>query len=219
MVAAAACIAGLDLAAVRRLPQTHGRECRLVLQRRQAVELAGVSLLQLLRLAGAAPVEVGTASGCETEELSAHLAEGAAAGLFLAEGVAPGELPAFVWACREARVPALVLADPTAGPLAALDAGADLVLVDVARTYGGPALGLIVGREPLVRACALQERGLGALFPVGAEELAATVAAVEAAAVELAGGLAVPAHEHRPIAPPTAALSKVAGGIGEDVRP
>lgn len=218
IVAAAACIAGLDLAAVRRLPQAHGLERRLVLQRRHVVEVEGVSLLQLLRLAGAIPVETGAASGCGTDELAAHLAQGAAAGLFVAEGAAPGELPAFVWACREARVPALVLADPTVGPLAALDAGADLVVVDVARTYGGRALGLIVGREPLVRACALQERGLGALFRAGAEELKGTVAAVEAAAVELAGGLAVPAHERRPIAPATAALSKTSGGTGEDVR-
>lgn len=218
-VAAAACIAGLDLAAVRRLPQAHGLERRLVLQRRHVVEVEGISLLQLLRLAGAAPIEVGTASGCRTDELSAHLALGAAAGLFLAEGVAPGELPAFVWACREARVPALVLADPTVGPLAALDAGAELVLVDVARTYGGPALGLIVGREPLVRACALQERGLGALFRASAKELEETVAVVEAAAVELAGGRAVPVPERRSIAPARAALSNVAGGTGEDVRP
>lgn len=218
MVAVGACIAGLDLAAVRRLPQAHGLERRLVLQRRQVVEVDGVSLLQLLQLAGAEPVEVGTASRCGMDELAAYLAAGAAAGLFLAEAGAPGELPAFVWACRSARVPALVLADPTVGPLAALDAGADLVLVDVARTYGGPALGLIVGREPLVRACALQERGLGGLFRVSAEELEGTLAAVEATA-ELAGGRAVPVHEGRPIAAPAGALSRSAGGIDEDARP
>jgi seryl-tRNA(Sec) selenium transferase len=192
VVAAAACIAGSDLAAVQRLPAATGRPHRIVLQRGQAVELGGVPLLQLLRLAGAEPVEVGTARACAPDAFAAALSTGTAAGFCLA-GAEPGlvDMARCVWACRRAGVPSLVLADATAGPLAALDAGADLVVIDVAALYGGPETGVIAGRADLVAACALQERGLAALFRAAPGAVAATLDAVRAAAAP-AGALAMP---------------------------
>jgi seryl-tRNA(Sec) selenium transferase len=192
VVAAAACIAGADLAAVQRLPDAAGRPRRIVLQRGQAIELGGMPLLQLLRLAGAEPVEAGTARACAPDALAAALATGAAAGFCLA-GAEPGlvDMARCAWACRTAGVPSLVLADAVAGPLAALDAGADLVVIDVAALYGGPEAGVIAGRAGLVAACTLQERGVGALFRPAPATVAATLAAVRAAAGP-AGALAVP---------------------------
>jgi D-glucosaminate-6-phosphate ammonia-lyase len=192
VVAVAACIAGTELAAVQRLPDTAGRPRRIVLQRGHAIELGGVPLLQLLRLAGAEPVEVGTVRRCAPDELDAALADGAVAGLCVA-GTEPGlvDTARCVWACRTARLPSLVVADAAAGPLAALDAGADLVVIDVAALYGGPEAGVIAGRAGLVAACTLQERGLGALFRPAPATVAATIAAVSAAAGP-AGALAVP---------------------------
>jgi seryl-tRNA(Sec) selenium transferase len=192
IVAAAACIAGSDLAAVQRLPDAAGRRHRIVLQRGQAVELGAVPLLQLLRLAGAEPVEVGTARACAPDAFAAALSTGTAAGLCLA-GAEPElvDMARCVWACSAAGVPSLVLADATTGPLAALDAGADLVVIDVAALYGGSEAGVIAGRADLVAACTLQERGLGALFRATPRAVAATLEAVRAAA-ELAGALALP---------------------------
>jgi L-seryl-tRNA(Ser) seleniumtransferase len=197
VVAVAGCVTGSDLATALRLPDVDRRERRIVLQLGQAAELGGVRLLQVLRLAGAQPVTVGMARACNEDELAATLAEGASAGLFVADpandatGLVP--LAPFVWACRRAGVPSLVLV-PGGLPLAALDAGADLVVVDVARVYGGPEAGLIAGRADLVAACALQERGLGALFRPAPETVAGSLATVRRASLDLAGGLAVADH-------------------------
>jgi seryl-tRNA(Sec) selenium transferase len=84
----------------------------------------------------------------------------------------------------------VVCADPI-GPLAALDAGADLVLVDPASFAGGPAAGLTLGRSDLVAWCALQRRGLGSLFPSDDATLASIVASIEKIAVDPASGRAV----------------------------
>lgn len=195
VVAAAACVAGHDLAAVRRLPAASGRERRVVLQRAHAGEVEGVPLLQLLALAGAEPVEVGTAWACSPDELSAILARGAAAGLFLAPAAAAEgavDLPRFAWACRAAGVPAVVVCGPGLGPLAALDAGAELALFDPAALCGGPPAGLVAGAAARVAACALQDRGLGALFRVDSGVLEAALLAIEAAARDPADGRALP---------------------------
>jgi D-glucosaminate-6-phosphate ammonia-lyase len=190
-VAVAGCVAGLDLAAVRGLPEVAGRERRVVLPRGQVVELDGVSVLQLLRLGGARPVEVGAVERCAAEELAAVLAGGAAAGLYVDAGHAPVGMAPFVWECRGAGVPALVVGVGAGGPLAALDAGADLLVLDVSRCYGGPPAGLIAGRGDLVAACALQEQGIGALFRPDPGAVAATLEAVRSAAADLAAGYAV----------------------------
>jgi D-glucosaminate-6-phosphate ammonia-lyase len=190
-VAVAGRVAGMDLAAVRGLPEVAGRERRVVLPRGQVVELGGLSVLQLLRLGGAQPVEVGTVERCAAEELAAVLAGGAAAGLYVDGGPAPVGMAPFVWECRGAGVPALVVGVGAGSPLAALDAGADLLVLDVRQCHGGPPTGLIVGRGDLVAACALQEQGIGALFRPDPGAVAATLEAVRAAAADLAAGYAV----------------------------
>lgn len=193
LVAVAAAITGADLAAALRLPDAGGRERRIVVQRGHVVEFGGLSVAQILRIAGALPVEAGTVGRCRGPELAALLAEGAAGGLFIEGAPRPGLLgmAEFVWACRCAGVPSVVV--PANAPLAALDAGADLVVVDVAQAYGGQELGLIVGRADALAACAIQQSGLGALFRASDESLAAVVTAVRTAAADLAAGRAVPA--------------------------
>ena len=197
LVAAAACITTGSLAAVTRLPRAPGRERRIVLQRAQAGAIGAMPLLQLLRLAGARPTEVGTSVACAADELAAMLACGAAAGLCRHDGRPASDLvdlPGFVWACRRAGVPALVLCEGAVSPLAALDAGADLVLLDPAACYGGEAAGLVLGDAERVGWCRLQKRGPGALFDVAPARLEAVLAAVERAAGDLAAGLALADH-------------------------
>ena len=88
-------------------------------------------MLQLLRLGGARPAEIGTVERCAVEELAAALAGGAAAGLYVDGGAAPVGMAPFVWECRRVGVPALVVGAGAGGPLATLDAGADLLVLDV----------------------------------------------------------------------------------------
>ncbi len=71
---------------------------------------------------------------------------------------------------------------PVGGPrwnAAALDAGADLVVLD-GTALGGPPCGITAGAAPLVRACLAQERGVGRALlprPDDADRLAAALAA------------------------------------------
>jgi seryl-tRNA(Sec) selenium transferase len=214
LVAVAGSVAGEELAAVLRLPDAGDRECRVVVQRRHMVQIGGVALAQLLRLVGAVPVEVGTAEGCREDELAAMLGQGAACGLHIEQdGSAdrPGiGMARFIWACRQAGVPSIVALLGSIGPLAALDAGADLVVLDVAHLYGGPALGLAVGRAERIAACDLQARGIGGLFPVAADALAAAIASVRAAPAELA---------HQPPEPYRAAASRAIQAGDRDPSP
>jgi L-seryl-tRNA(Ser) seleniumtransferase len=197
LMAVAGAISGRDLAAVLQLPDAGDRERRAVVRRGHMVEIDGVRLGQLLRLAGAVPIEVGTVDGCPEDELATVLGHGAACGIHIDRSMSSdrpsGDMAAGVWACRQAGVPAIVVLLGSVGPLAALDAGADLVVLDVKRFFGRPALGLILGRTDRIAACELQARGLGGLFGVAVEALAEAVTAVGAAAGDPAGGRAMAA--------------------------
>jgi seryl-tRNA(Sec) selenium transferase len=172
VVAAAACVAGEDPRAVGLLPDPGGRPNRIVLQRGHVLDLGGGSVPQLLRLGGALPAEVGSADRCGPEELDAALSAAAAPGLL--------PLAPFAWRCREAGRPAVVaILDGAASHAAALDAGADLVVLD-GSALGGPPCGIVAGSERLVRACLAQDRGVGRALrarPDDAERLAAALAA------------------------------------------
>ncbi len=157
---------------------------RIVLQRGHVVDIGGGSIPQLLRLAGAAPVEVGAVDLCRVDDLrAALLAPGTAAGLFVLGPAAPAglvDLPGFVWCCGEAGRTALVAIRGGAASPAALDAGADLVVADAAEVFGGPPLGLVAGRAPLVRACLAQRDGLGRVALPRAAEVQALRSALAA---------------------------------------
>ncbi len=112
-LAAASCIAGEDLGAVRALPDPRGRPNRIVLQRGQIVDIGDSSIPQMLRLGGAVAEEIGAVDRCKPGELDAMLAGGVVAGLFVAAPGAPAgliDLPHWVWHCHQASRPALVAA-------------------------------------------------------------------------------------------------------------
>jgi seryl-tRNA(Sec) selenium transferase len=183
VVAAAACVAGQDPRAVRLLPGPGGgRPDRVILQRGHVLDLGGGSVPQLLRLGGASPAEVGSADRCGPEELDAALADAAGALFVASAAAAPGLLPLgpFAWRCREAGRPSIVaILDGAASHAAALDAGADLVVLD-GSALGGPPCGIVAGSERLVRACLAQDRGVGRALrarPDDADRLAAALAA------------------------------------------
>lgn len=190
VVTAAGCIAAPDPAEAT-TPRPAGQENRILVPRRQVVRLGELSILQLLRFVGGSPVEVGTAEGWAVDELAVALRQGAAAGLFVIGDDPPvaeqGDMARFVWTCRKAGMPAVVLIAAKASPLAALDAGADLVLLDPARCHGGSEAGIVAGRTDLVRKVAGQERGIGALFRPAAETTAQVLGALAAAADPVAG--------------------------------
>lgn len=159
---------------------------RVAVPRGHMVRIGDLPVPELLRLTGSMPVGVGDADGFEAGELAAA----APAVLLVADRIAPTELAAALWACRSAGAVAVVAAGATMGPLALLDGGADLVLLDVARHHGGPTTGVVAGGAELVAACGRQR--IGALFRAHPDELAGTLAALKAAAGDPAAGRVMP---------------------------
>jgi seryl-tRNA(Sec) selenium transferase len=157
------------------------------------VRLGGVSLLELIRVADAAAVEVGDADGFAAEELAAA---GAMALLVAARSTA-ADMATALWACRSAGTASVAVASEAMGPLALLDAAADLVVVDVAEHCGGPSTGIVAGCATLVRTCA--DLHVAALFRADAAECAATLEALRSAAGDPAAGSVMPLAPSRDI--------------------
>jgi seryl-tRNA(Sec) selenium transferase len=135
----------------------------VVLQRGHAVDVGG-SPLRLAALAGCMLREVGLADRCGAQELAEGLA-GAAAGLFVVADGPPGllDLPRFLWGCHEKGLPVLVHSREPPPWIQRIDAGADLLSVDLATLLGEPG-GLLAGRADLVARARAERDALPALL-------------------------------------------------------
>lgn len=119
----------------------------VLIQRGHLVDIGG-SPLRLVAMAGCRAVEVGLVDRCDPGEVERAEAD---AGLFVAEAARPGlvDLPAFLWACHRRTRPVVAYLGTSPSWVAPLDAGADLVIVDLARAAGGSGA-VIAGRGGLV---------------------------------------------------------------------
>ncbi len=135
----------------------------VVLQRGQAVDVGG-SPLRLAALAGCAVREIGLADRCAAGELAEALL-GTAAGLFVVADGPPGllDLPHFLWGCHERGRPVLVHTREPPPWIRRIDAGADLLSVDLAPLLGEPG-GLLAGRAELVARARAERDALPALL-------------------------------------------------------
>lgn len=178
-LAAAACLTGLDLARVRALPDRLAGGRGVAVPAGQFVTFGDAPLEQLLRLAGAVPVPVGTVDAGGRHELEAALGPDMVAGLWVVgETTKPRDGPdlaGFVYTCRRAGKRTVVV-DPASGRWTAwLDAGADLVVLDARAGLGGPEGGVLAGRLEAVRACVLNGLGIGAALRASETTLEATI--------------------------------------------
>ncbi len=164
-LAAAACIAGLDVARMARLPDTHGMPCEILMPRthRNAYDHA-------LRAAGAVLVDIGHNDrgtgagirGLENWEIEAAITPATVAFAFAATPENSEDLPAVVAVCRKQRLKVIVDAaaqlPPASNLRAFVAAGADLVVFSGGKAIGGPqASGILAGRRDLVASALLQQ--------------------------------------------------------------
>ncbi|MBL8833688.1 MAG: aminotransferase class V-fold PLP-dependent enzyme [Rhodospirillales bacterium] len=164
-LAAAACIAGLDVARMARLPDTRGLRNEILMPRthRNAYDHA-------LRAAGAVLVDIGHNDrgtgagirGLETWEIEAAITPATVAFAFAANPENAGDLPAVVAVCRKHGLKVIVDAAaqlPPASNLSAfVTAGADLVVFSGGKAIGGPqASGILAGERDLVASALLQQ--------------------------------------------------------------
>lgn len=183
-IAAAAAMTGPDLARIGRLPDTDGMPNEAALLLAHDVNF-GAPISQMIRLSGARVAYIGTASHCGDFHVRGALHERTAALFYVDSRVVnpAGDFPTLeqcVALARAKGVPVVVDAAARADVRPFLAAGADLVITSAHKQMGAPTSGMICGRLDLVRACYLQNYGIGRAMKVGKEGIVGCMAAVEA---------------------------------------
>ena len=178
----AGAMTGTDLAAIERLPSVGGPKNEVLIQMGHMVNY-GAPVEQAIRLSGATPVAVGSASGAALYQLEGAFNERTVAALYVVSHhtVQYGliTLEVFASACRRQGVPVIVDAASEYDLRGFLTKGADLVIYSGHKFLGGPTSGIIAGRKDLVHAAFLQNRGIGRGMKVGKESIAGLIAALE----------------------------------------
>ena len=182
-ISAAAAMTGCDLSAIARLPDTDGMPDQVILPLGHDVNF-GAPISQMIRLSGAKVVRVGTASHCDGYHLRGALSEKVAAVFFVDSGdVNPTGSFLSLATCIEIAgskdIPVVVDSAAGSDVRPFLEAGADLVITSAHKQMGAPTSGLICGGLDLVRACYLQNYGIGRAMKVGKEGIVGCIAALE----------------------------------------
>ena len=182
-ISAAAAMTGSDLGAIGRLPDTSGIPDQVVLPAAHDVNF-GAPVSQMIRISGANVVRIGTASHCDGYHLKGALDERVAAVFYVDSGdVNPAGSFLSLEECVEIAVTRNipVVVDTAAGsdvrPF--VKAGADLAITSAHKQMGAPTSGMICGKLDLVRACYLQNYGIGRAMKVGKEGIVGCMVATE----------------------------------------
>lgn len=182
-ISAAAAMTGPDLGAIGRLPDTSGMPDQVVIPTAHDVNF-GAPISQMIRISGADVIRVGTASHCDRYHLSAALGERVAAVFYVdSADVNPAGSFLSLEDCVELAdsrdIPVVV--DTAAGsdvrPF--VQAGAGLVITSAHKQMGAPTSGMVCGDLDLVRACYLQNYGIGRAMKVGKEGIVGCMVAME----------------------------------------
>jgi L-seryl-tRNA(Ser) seleniumtransferase len=182
-IGVAAAMTGADLARIEQLPDATGMKHEVVIQSGHMVSY-GAPIEQGIRLAGAAVVPVGEATSVKLYQLDGKITERTAAAVYVVSHhvVQYGQIPLadFAAACHVRGVPVIADLASEYDLRGFLRAGADLAIYSAHKFLGGPTAGIIAGGKDLVRACFLQNMGIGRGMKVGKEGVAGTIAALEA---------------------------------------
>jgi L-seryl-tRNA(Ser) seleniumtransferase len=182
-VAVAAAMTGSDLHAIEQLPDTAGLKHEVLMLSGHMVSF-GAPVEQMVRLAGARVVPVGQATSSSAYQLAGAINERTAAALFVVShhvvDYAQVPLKTFVEVCHARGVPVIVDAASEYDLRMFLAAGADIAVYSGHKFLGGPTSGIVAGTRDLVRACYLQNRGIGRGMKVGKETVVGVSAALTA---------------------------------------
>lgn len=182
-ISIAASMTGIDRAAVARLPDTQGLRNEVVILQGHLLNY-GAPIEQAIRLSGARIRPVGQATSSTEFELDSAFGPNTTAALYVVShhaasyGMIP--LPRFAAIAHAHGVPVIVDAAAEYDLRGFLAQDADLALYSAHKFLRAPTAGIIAGRRDLVRACYLQNGGIGRGFKVGKEGIAGAIAALEA---------------------------------------
>lgn len=178
----AAVVSAGDPYLASKLPAADWPRREILLQTGHAVNYGG-SVVQDIRLGGGLPILLGAANMVRESDLTGALSERTAGVLYVQShhAVQKGMLPLTraVELAHAAGVPVLLDAAAEEDPRRYVGLGVDLVTYSGGKAFEGPTSGFILGREPLVAACRLQESGMARGMKVGKETIAGLLAAME----------------------------------------
>jgi L-seryl-tRNA(Ser) seleniumtransferase len=182
-VAVAAAMTGTDLHAIEQLPDTTGLKNEVLMLSGHMVSF-GAPVEQMVRLSGAKVVPVGQATSSAAYQLSGSINERTAAAVYVVShhvvDYAQVPLKTFVEVCHAKGVPVIVDAASEYDLRMFLAAGADIAVYSGHKFLGGPTSGIVAGSKDLIRACYLQNRGVGRGMKVGKETIIGVSAALTA---------------------------------------
>lgn len=184
VIAVAAAMTGTAHRAIEGLPlDTTGLKTRFVLQAGHDVNY-GNSISQAVRMAGGAPVLVGSTSQVSPQDIEAAMDGSVAAGVFVVAHTTARHgmvgLGAFSAICHRHGVPVIVDAASEYDFRGFLAEGADLVIYSGHKFLGGPTSGIVAGSAGLIEACRGQNAGIGRAMKVGKESIVGLIAALDA---------------------------------------
>jgi D-glucosaminate-6-phosphate ammonia-lyase len=179
----AATMTGQSLGKIGQLPDTAGMKNEVVIQKGHTVNF-GAPVTQMVRLAGAKVIEVGTVDGASEALLEHAIGDSTAAVLFVVSHhtVQFGcvTLARVVDLAHKRGVPVIV--DGAAQSFLIKDivaTGADLVICSGHKYLSGTTAGVVCGKREWVTAVNLQNKGIGRPMKVGKEGILGVMAALE----------------------------------------
>lgn len=179
----AATMTSKSLGKIDQLPDTTGMKNEVVIQKGHTVNF-GAPVTQMVRLAGAKVIEVGTVDGASEALLEHAIGDSTAAVLFVVSHhtVQFGcvTLARVVDLAHKRGVPVIV--DGAAQSFLIQDivaTGADLVICSGHKYLSGTTAGVGCGKRELVEAVNLQTKGIGRPMKVGKEGILGVMAALE----------------------------------------
>ncbi len=179
----AGAMTGAQRLAVERLPDTTGLRNDVLVQLGHMVGY-GASLHQGIAMTGARVVPVGTVSMAQAYQLDEAINEHTACAVFVVSHMtvqyAMLALEQVCAICHAKGVPVIVDAASEYDLRGFLARGADIVVYSGHKFLGGPTSGIVTGRQDLVHAARLQNRGIGRGMKVGKESIAGVMAALQA---------------------------------------
>jgi L-seryl-tRNA(Ser) seleniumtransferase/D-glucosaminate-6-phosphate ammonia-lyase len=181
-ISVAACITGEDLSKVEKLPISTGMKNEIIIQKGHAVHF-GAPVVQMIRLGGGVPVEVGQANKVDASHIESAIGENTAALIYVKShhAVQKGmvSIEKMIKIAHEHNLPLIIDAAAEENIKKYVAMGADLVIYSGAKAIEGCTSGFITGKSSLIRACRLQYKGVGRAMKVGKENIMGIVKAVE----------------------------------------
>ena len=182
-IAVTGAMTGTDLARIHRLPRTDGMRTEVLIQMGHLVSY-GAPVEQAIRLTGSTVLPIGAMNLAEVAELQGSITDRTAAAVYVVSHHTArfGQiaLADFARACHAHDVPVIADLASEYDLRGFLAAGADIAIYSAHKFLGGATAGIVAGRQDLVHAAYLQNKGIGRGMKVGKESIVGTMAALEA---------------------------------------